>query len=593
MKHHYYWAFIIFLSIQTISAQKIQTIDSLNAILVQNSSLKTDSLIIIFENNLKDAQKIDYKKGIGEAYKNIATIYGYEANGEKRVEYNLKAIRVFEENDLKPQAANLYGEMGYGMKRDNMEKAQYYMNKGLKIAEAGNYKEVLDRTYNNYGVLKEMQGQLDSALYFYKKGLAIVENRNYTEGLPYSYSNLAGVYSQLGNYKLSREYFYKAKSIREEIKDRKGIAENYTQIGEVYLTEGKPKTAISFFKKSLPIARNEDYRFLMQYTYQQISEAFKRLNQTDSALYYFERYSVFKDSINSLETSKKIAALEVEYDTEQKENQILQQRAEIIEKDLQVRRKNLYIYGSLGFAFLLGLLGYLVYSRQKLKNDQLKKESELQVALAKIETQNRLEEQRLRISQDLHDNIGSQLTFIISSLDSLKFKLQNKDHKVTDKLTEISLFTAMTINELRDTIWAMNKNVITAEDLQTRISNFIGRAQNSKDSIQFNFEYENAGIPEFVFTSVEGVTIYRIIQEAVNNAVKYAGAKKIAISLLTGQKSSFKVEITDDGNGFDLNNYDSGFGISNMKKRANDINALLEIKSTQDSGTSIFLQSKV
>ncbi|RXG12806.1 hypothetical protein DSM03_10977 [Leeuwenhoekiella aestuarii] len=194
MKHYYCLAFAFFLSVYTLSAQEIQKIDSINAILVQNSSLKTDSLLVIFENNLKAAQKIDYKKGIGESYKNLATTYGYEANGEKRVAYNLKAIRIFEENDLKPQAANLYGEMGYGMKRDNMERAEYYMNKGLKMAEEGNYKEVLDRTYNNYGVLKEMQGQLDSALYFYKKGLAIVEERKYTKGLPYSYSNLAGAY---------------------------------------------------------------------------------------------------------------------------------------------------------------------------------------------------------------------------------------------------------------------------------------------------------------------------------------------------------------------------------------------------------------
>lgn len=57
---------------------------------------------------------------------------------------------------------------------------------------------------------------------------------------------------------------------------------------------------------------------------------------------------------------------------------------------------------------------------QKMKTLQLQK-NELKDALLKIETQNRLQEQRLQISRDLHDNIGAQLTFIISSVDSLKY----------------------------------------------------------------------------------------------------------------------------------------------------------------------------
>ncbi|WP_028376486.1 sensor histidine kinase [Leeuwenhoekiella sp. MAR_2009_132] len=592
MKKKYLLAFCIFILTFRFSAQDIKVIDSINAILVQNSSLKTDSLLVIFEQNLNAAQKINYKKGMGEAYKNMATLYGYESNGAKRVAYNLKAIRIFEENNFKPQAANLYGEMGYGMKRDDMIKAQYYMNKGINMAEIGNYKEVLDRTYNNYGVLKEMQGQLDSALYFYKKGLAIVKERDYKEGFPYSYSNLAGVYGQQGKYDLSREYFYKAMAIREEIGDHKGIAENYTQIGEVFMAENKPQQAIPFFKQSLPIARKEDYRFLMQYTYEQLSKAFKNLKQTDSALFYFEKFSAFKDSINGLEASKEIAALELEYETEQKENQILQQRAQLAEKDLEVRQKNSYLYGSLGLILILGLLSYLIYNRHKLKNSQLKKEKELEVALAKIETQNRLEEQRLRISRDLHDNIGSQITFIILSIDNLKYALKSKDQKITEKLTQISEFASITINELRDTIWAMNKETISLEELQIRIANFIERALASRDTILFKFENSTDLPGDYSFTSIEGINIYRIIQEAVNNSLKYADAATINIEI-DKNNNHLEIRIYDDGSGFDLKKYEPGNGLLNMKKRALDIGADIVITSKLNQGTLIRLSTKI
>ena len=575
------------LSAQTSEAK----IDSINAILVQNSALKTDSLFAIFQQNLENAQTLNYPKGIGEAYQKIATLYGYEGDLDARLEYNFKALRVFEKNKLEMEEAYLNAEIGYQMKYDDMPKAEAYMNRGMKLAENGNYKEVLDRIYNNYGVLKELQSQLDSALYFYEKGLAIVKERDFKEGYPYSYSNLGGVYGQQGKYDLARSYFEKAKQIREEIEDQKGIAENYTQIGEVYLAEGKNQKAIAYFKKAVPVAHEQDYRFLEQYNYQQLSLAYKNLKQTDSALFYLERYGVFKDSINGLEVEKKIAELNVNYETEKKENQILEQRAQLAEKDLEVRRKNAFIYGSLALAFILGLLGYLIYSRQKLKNSQLQKEHELQVALAKIETQNRLQEQRLRISRDLHDNIGSQLTFIISSIDNLKYQLKDADNGILEKLSMISAFTSTTINELRDTIWAMNKEKISVEDLQTRISNFIERAQSSKDEVQFSFSYKNEGPDNFAFTAIEGVNIYRIIQEAVNNALKYAQAQHINVSLFTWDSATYRVSIVDDGNGFDMLHATLGNGLANMKKRAQDINAKIEISSNQPGGTKVLLES--
>ena len=78
--------------------------------------------------------------------------------------------------------------------------------------------------------------------------------------------------------------------------------------------------------------------------------------------------------------------------------------------------------------------------------------------MAQIESQNKLQEQRLSISRDLHDNIGAQLTFIISSLENTKFGIPNLETAVEKRLDKISDFTRNTIVELRDTIWAMNKS---------------------------------------------------------------------------------------------------------------------------------------
>jgi signal transduction histidine kinase len=239
----------------------------------------------------------------------------------------------------------------------------------------------------------------------------------------------------------------------------------------------------------------------------------------------------------------------------------------------------------------LGLFGSLFYSQQRLKYRQLHKEGELKTALAKIETQNRLQEQRLRISRDLHDNIGAQLTFIISSLDNLKYGFKDMGEKLSGKLSGISGFTSQTIYELRDTIWAMNKENITFEDLQARISNFIDQAKVASEKTSCSFEIASEVNKEHVLTSVEGMNSYRVIQEAVNNALKYSEATKIDVKI-SEENDAISIAIKDNGKGFNRKEIEAGNGLNNMKKRARDLGANFSINSSSGEGTSVIMSLK-
>lgn len=234
------------------------------------------------------------------------------------------------------------------------------------------------------------------------------------------------------------------------------------------------------------------------------------------------------------------------------------------------------------------MLGYLLYNQQKLKNKQLHKEAELKSTLVKIETQNKLQEQRLRISRDLHDNIGAQLTFIISSIDNLQFAFPNMEQNISRKLKKISEFTSKTIYELRDTIWAMNKEKISVEDLQARISNFIEKARTASPNTAFSFQFDSEQNKQYEFSSVIGMNIYRIIQESVNNALKYAEASEIKVHIEKLQQQ-FKIEIIDNGKGFLLAEVELGNGINNIKKRAKEIGGEAEVHTIVREGTQILI----
>lgn len=569
-------------------SQKKETIDSLNNILIQNASISSDSLQTLYSKNLADAQQINYQKGIADSYKQLATLYGYRAEYEKSTDFMLKAIRAYEKNNLKEEAAYAYGELGYGMKRGDMKKAQYYMNKGLDMATAGDMKLVLSKLYNNYGVLKEMQEQLDSAIYFYQEGLAMVQEIDYAEGLPYAYSNLGGVFGLKGDFAKARDYFNRSLQARMKIQDNKGIAENYTQLGEVYLSEKKFQNAIKLFKKSIPVAEKEDYRFLIQYNYQKLSESYKATQNTDSALYFYEKYDSYRDSISNLEIEKKLTELNIEFETERKENQLLKANNDIFLKDETIRRKNWIIGAVLGSAVLAGVVAYLIYYQQKLRRKQLLQEKELEIALAKIETQNKLEEQRLRISRDLHDNIGSQLSFITSGLDNLAHKTKDSQPDFSARIDGIRVFTGQTINELRDTIWAMNKENISLEELRERLVNFLNNARKMNSKFEYYLRMDPEISPDLMLTSLEGINIFRIIQEAVNNATKYSEGKNISV-FIHKKKGRIVFQVSDDGSGLKEMNFKKSHGIRNMQKRAQNIQADFEILS---NGSTIIQVSK-
>ena len=257
----------------------------------------------------------------------------------------------------------------------------------------------------------------------------------------------------------------------------------------------------------------------------------------------------------------------------------------LLAEQAETQHKNNLLLGVSVLAFFIALTGFLIYRQQKLKNKQQNQEFQLKTAIQTIESQNKLHEQRLNISKDLHDNIGAQLTFIISSVDNIKYAFDISDAKLNNKLNGITNFTKDTIVELRDTIWAMNHNEITFEDLKSRIYNFIEKAKESKENIDFIFTIDEQ-LNEVKFSSVVGMNIYRTIQEAINNAIKHANASQIKVQI-SKEQDQISIQILDNGDGFDLENVSKNNGLTNMENRISSINGDFKIETNPATGTKI------
>ncbi|MDT7830955.1 sensor histidine kinase [Flavobacteriaceae bacterium S356] len=539
----------------------------------------------------QDAEKIALELGdqelLAKSYAALSLAYHFSSKFDMAIEYTLKSAKLYQQLDDIENYADSYISLGWKIKNRDLEKALFYMMKGILILEKSDTKSIkLIGAYNNYGVLKQRLSQFDSAYYYHKKSLDLCVVNKDSIGIPFAQTHIAEVYIKKKQFDLAEQYLNDALQIRKNRNDVYGITDSQLYLGDLHYAKKEYRKAIIHFKEAEKMASKNHYFPLRKYALEYLYKSYDKISDTQNAFLYYKTYTYLKDSILNKDTNTRIAELEIQFQTAEKEKEIVTQKEQILENELTIKTRNLYAI-VLGFALItLGIISFGVYKRNQFRRKQLLKELALKDALATIKTQNKLQEQRLRISQDLHDNIGSQLTFITSSLDNLKFVSKEMSPTMQEKLTGIGNFTTDTIDQLRDTIWAMNRNEITSEDLHNRMLNFISKAKNVTSEIQFNLK--NTIPNPMTFSSVSGMHIFRIFQEGINNALKYSNASTVNI-LLENDNNSFTIYIEDNGIGFDLENVTFGNGLLNMKKRALEASGKISVNSKLGNGTSIIL----
>ncbi len=549
-----------------------------------------------FERVLAIAKEINNLDDISRSYNNIALCDSYSGNYESALAMHIESAKIAESRKDNLNLARSYNNIGLLYRDlDDYDKSEEYLLKSLKLKEEegattdiiGGYLN-LGGTLRKIGVTNKDTLKLLEARGYYEKALKKSKEANYGYGENISYPNLALIETAIGNF--DKGILYGKIALKNSI-DKKDIGNEIVSrvnLGDAYRNNKQYELATEHLMKGYELAVKREDLIVQKEASLMISLLNSDQYNYKTALEYYKTYHDLTDSISSTDVKNKVNELETKYETEKKEKQILIQRAELAEQDLVIQKRNYQLFGTVGTTVIIGIIGLLFYNQQKLKNRQLQKENELKDALLKIETQNKLQEQRLRISRDLHDNIGAQLTFIISSIDNLKYAFKIEDNKLTKKLDSLSDFASGTIYELRDTIWAMNKNQISFEDLQARISNYIDKADIASNNINFHFDVDGSIDESHVLSSIKGMNVYRIIQEAIHNSIKYADASNISVTIKK-VASNYVINIKDDGKGFDKATVKLGNGLKNMEKRASEIGGNLDIVSGENKGTEIIL----
>jgi signal transduction histidine kinase len=196
---------------------------------------------------------------------------------------------------------------------------------------------------------------------------------------------------------------------------------------------------------------------------------------------------------------------------------------------------------------------------------------------------------RNRIAQDLHDEIGSNLSNI-SIFAEVAEEKSSQSQSVQALLKKIKDSTQTSQEAMSDIVWMINTGNDRFENIMARMRSLAAELFETRDQrLHMEFDEKLNGVK---LGMEERKNFYLIYKETLNNIVKYAGCKQVWIEMKL-HDSCINLKVRDDGNGFDAKKDHHGNGLKNMRRRAEMLKGNLFVYSEPGKGTSVELNFPV
>ena len=556
-----------------------QVFSDVGAVYFRKGDFENSKLNYMKAYNIRKARN-DYK-GLAKINNNLGNIYEKTQQYKSAMTSFLEALEYLEAVNDQKTIHIVKGNIGLILlKIKNYEKAFSYISEVVNYQQINNSTEELCVSCLNLGNVYLQLKDTTNALKMYEKSIQACTTVGNKKGMASGYNNIAAIKTEQRKSKDALELYAKSAAARQALNSDLDKANYDLNLAKEYMAKKDYKTALRLLLEVEKAFNNTKNNSNLTTNYKSLIDVYSHLNKPDSVNAYVNKLMALNVVLLENSVHKQTAELETKYQTVKKEKLL-------ILKENEAKEQRTLLLRISALALLIALLGLIFYRQQRTKRKQEAREFELRTEIAEIETQNMLQEQRISISRDLHDNIGSHLTFIISSINNLMYKYKDKNDALLDQLRKIEAFATETIAELRDTIWAMDVVNFQFDDLKNRLIGFIEKQKSVNPNFKIEFEVDEK-LYEPTLNSFAGITIYRIVQEFTNNTLKHAKATKLFINIAhIGDK--LYVNLSDNGVGFDLANCSRGHGLYNMEKRCHELNGTLNMNSEIGKGTAVNL----
>lgn len=495
----------------------------------------------------------------------------FQAKFEKAVTAHLQALKICEDQNWEDKKAEVYNNIAVVyMGMQDYEKAESYTQDALAIADSFKIIDESSRARGNMAIIFAEQGEFELAEKWFKEDLAFDQELGDLFSVSKNYTNLGVLYGLQNRIEASLASYQKGLDIALEIEDKASIAMGYQNIGEALNKLNRKQEAIKNFEKGLEMAKNLGNREILKDGYFKVSELYEGLGEFKTALTYHQKYVLLNDSIIGENHKRNVSELEIKYESEKKQKEILtlSEQKLIAESKVKEQAANFQKLGLLfGFLALLGTGLFIIY--------RLRQKNAKQRALLQAIHETQISE-RSRIARDLHDSIGASLALN-------KSKLEHLQHTHPDESLELKE-AVENLKEMGEQVRHISHNLMPSELLKFGL---LSALQSHLDQIEggaLETELISHGLEHRLDQGTE-VHIYRIVQELIQNVLKHAKATYLSISINKYPKH-LSLMVEDDGVGMDLeNNQTAGLGLSNIQQRVDLLKGKVRIDTQVGRGT--------
>lgn len=488
--------------------------------------------------------------------KAVAIIFINNNEREKAAEYLTQAQRYIENTNQKSSTLAESKIETYIINAENLVELKHFYDA----------KEILDKAYF---ILRDYPESNLNDSYFFSEGIYYARQNKHSTAL-----NSFG------------------KGIKSAERHHNSIALNRLKFAEYEVlfklkNFDRAKSNLEF------LIENTDFILDKKDYYKELSKVYNATKEYPKAYYYSNKYNVINDSLNDAKLKSEIVELEAKYKKAESERKINLLQSENEKAILQGNnnRLNSMLFAMLSFLLFLTVLFLWVYNKNQ-KKLSFQKEVNHKQELSALENQQKLsisnaliegeEIERKRIARELHDGLGSMLSGL-----KMHLNLANREKKEID--TNVNGMLDDSIKELRNISQNLMPESLMKLGLEHALKDLCVAHSNLETTIEFQYLIKKSSFPQH-----SKMMVYRIIQELLNNALKYAKASEILVCC-SQNKDVFFITVEDDGIGFDVKEAEKreGMGLRNIKNRIAFVNGKLEIDSISGKGTSTYIELKV
>jgi signal transduction histidine kinase len=506
-------------------------------------------------------------------YNNIGVVYRKIDDYQNAMRFTIKALRLNTLiKDSLGMAISLNSLGNAQLQLGEYDEAMMSFKESLKLEQNRKNKIGLAINLNNIGNVYHIQKNYKQAISYYKLSLEINQRIHSQKGMAICYNDLSEIYKDLGDLKKAMEYSGKAIAISKGVDLRIEEANAYLDLGDIYFRQGLNKKAIQNLNKGIQLMKPLGGKAFLGQSYQSLYKIYLQEKDYKEAMKFLRMAQSYHDSLLNLAVRNNIARMQIQYQTEQKENQIilLNQKARLAEVSVKKQR---YLIFSLLSAFLLMLIVLFftfISLRRKRGNNRIltlknKEIGEARKALESnekelIKAKEEAEKNALAKSQimtDISHEIRTPLNSVIGFSDLLyKSATDPQQRKYLEAIGASGRSLLNLINEILDS----SKN--GKDDQPLDLADFEVRAcvQEVSNIFSLKAEEKNITVKTIFADELPGVIrfskmlLQQILLNLVGNAVKFTheGSVEIIVTSKAGREKDLfqlNLEIKDTGVG--------------------------------------------